>query len=78
MSVEVFTNGVISSRSLIELQINCGLCLIWSTEERREMQMVVPKMTMASSSMRMILNHRWVRSSFTPRKKYVDSRYIVE
>ena len=40
--------------------------------------MEVQKSTMASSSVRMILNPRWVRSSTPPRQEAVDSGDRVE
>ena len=42
-SVEVFTDGVMSSGFLLALQIDRGLQLFYTTEARREMQMVVQK-----------------------------------
>ena len=73
LSVEAFTDGVMPSGSLIKLQINRGLRLIWSTEARREMRMVPLKSLMESSSVRAMLNPCWVCYVITPRQKAIDS-----
>ena len=78
MSVEAFTYGMMLSGSSLELHINCSLQLIWSTEARQEMWMLVSKSLMESSSVRKMLNSYWVRSNITPWKKVVDYRDKVE
>ena len=76
--VEAFTNGVVSSGSLLELYINRGLRLFCSTEASMEMRMAVPKSSMASTSVRKMLNPHWVRSIISPWNKSVDSEDMVK
>ena len=54
LSDEALTEGVTASGAVVELQINRGLWLAWSTDAKREMRSLDPKCLRAASLVRMM------------------------
>ena len=78
LSVDAFTEGVISFGAAVELQTKRGFRLAWSTYASREMWMRSPKVSSALPAGRIMLKPRSARSRSSPRQKEVASGLRVE
>ena len=78
LSDEALSDGVIESGAAVELQINRGLRLAWSTDAKREMRSLEPKCLRASDLVRIMLNPRLVRSSSSSLTKLTESGVKVD
>ena len=78
LSVQALTEGVVAFGAAVELKINHGFWLSWSTYARREMRMRSPKTSSATSAGRMMLNPRCARSRSFPQQKKMAAGLKVE
>ena len=78
LSVDAFTEGVIPFGAAVELQINRGFRLAWSTDASQEMRMQYPKVSSALPTGRIMLNPRSTRSRSSPWQKEVAAGLWVE
>ena len=78
LSVDAFTEGVIPFIAAVELQINRGFRLAWSTDASREMCMRSPKVSSALSVGRIMPKPRSARSRSSPRQNKVAAGLRVE
>ena len=78
LSVDAFTEGVIPFGAAVELQINRGFRLAWSTDAIREMWMRSPKVSSALPAGRIMLKPRSALSRSSPWQKEVAAGLRVE
>ena len=78
LSVDAFTEGVVALGAAVELQMSLGFLFFWSTEARREILILSPKTSRATSSGRMMLKLRWARSRISSRQKAIAVGLSVE
>ena len=78
LSVDTFTEGVIPFGSAVELQINRGFRLAWSTDASREMRMRSPKVSSAMPAGRIMMKPRSALSRSSPWQKEVAAGLRVE
>ena len=78
LSVDAFTEGVIPFGAAVELQINHGFRLAWSTDASQEMWMRSPNVSSALPAGRIMLKPRSARSRSSPQQKDVAAGLRVE